>query len=83
MEMDELLRRLYINLIQEMEPEDVLNMKLREEIKKILEEGGQIKTLEYESYRDKAFKIASAAEESGFVRGFRYAFQLMQECSQK
>lgn len=37
-------------------------------------------SMEYERYRDKAIRIASAAEESGFVRGFKYAFRLMMEC---
>lgn len=29
---------------------------------------------------DIAFKIAEVGEEAGFVRGFRYAVQLMMEC---
>lgn len=82
--MDEMIRRLYINLIQETGSVDMLNIRLQEEVMEILKEDGeQIKTPEYEKYRDKAFKIVSAAEESGFVRGFKYAFQLLVECSQK
>lgn len=34
---------------------------------------------DYAEYRDKAFLIASAGEEAGFVRGFRYAFRLCME----
>ncbi len=68
-------------MIQDIEPTDDINQKLKDEVKKILEDNEmQRDSMEYERYRDKAIRIASAAEESGFVRGFKYAFRLMMEC---
>lgn len=82
--MDGMIRNLYINLIQDIESSDVINEELKGEIIKILEEGkGQMKSVEYEQCKDQAFRVASAAEESGFVRGFRYAFRLIMECYQE
>lgn len=72
-----------MNLVQDMESADVINEELKKEIIKILGEGEEKKNNpEYGQYKDKAFRIASAAEESGFVRGFRYAFRLIMECYQ-
>ena len=34
----------------------------------------------YEKLRDTVFRIASAGEEAGFIRGFRYAVNLLMEC---
>lgn len=82
--MDGMIRNLYINLIQDIETTDTINEELKKEIIRILEDGkGEMKNFEYEQCKNQAFRIASAAEESGFVRGFRYAFRLIMECYQE
>ena len=59
-------------------------MKMKEEIEVILKEyEGRVEKAEYEQYRDQAFRIAATAEESGFVKGFKYAFCLLMECWQR
>lgn len=35
---------------------------------------------EFEQYRDQIYEISSAAEEAGFINGFKYAVMLMSEC---
>ena len=82
--MDGMIRSLYLNLIQDMEVTDDISERLKKEILKILEDDEKdTASQEYRQHRDKAFRIASAAEESGFVRGFRYAFCLIMECCQE
>lgn len=34
----------------------------------------------YEEIRDKLFAITSFSEETGFIKGFQYAVELMSEC---
>ena len=79
MRSEKMIRSLYDKVIQEMENTDELNEKLKKELLKLLEVDEKQKD-EYEHYRDMLFRAASIAEENGFVRGFRYAFQLFMEC---
>lgn len=82
--MNEMLRDLYVRLEEEIQPDDPINMKMKEEVEAILKEcGGRIGEAEYEQLRDQAFRIAPTAEESGFVKGFRYAFCLLMECLER
>ena len=46
----------------------------------IEEDQKQMDDEEFRKYRDKVFRIAALGEEQGFVRGFRFAFQLFIEC---
>ena len=74
--MEKMIRKLYCNMVQELDPADVLSREMREEILGLLKEEEQLlDRQEYERYRDMAFLVASAAEEYGFERGFQYAFQ--------
>lgn len=66
-----------------MDSSDADSRRMKEEILVLLkEEERRLNRQEYERYRDKAFLVASVAEESGFKRGFQYAFQLFVECIQ-
>lgn len=76
--MDKRIRRLYAELIEEVE-EDEVSKILKKEVLEILEQSKK-NVEDYDKCRDMAFQIASAGEEAGFVRGFRYAVQLMKEC---
>ena len=79
--MEKMIRKLYCNLVQELDPADAISREMREEILGLLKEEEQLlDRKEYERYRDMAFLVASAAEEYGFERGCQYAFHLFLEC---
>lgn len=76
-----MIRKLYNNMVQNMDVPDENSRRMKEEILLLLkEEEKHLSPQEYGKYRDKAFLVASAAEENGFEIGFRYAFQLLAEC---
>ncbi len=80
-EMENMIRKLYCNLIQEEDPADKGSREMKQEILNLLKEEGQfLEKKEYEKYRDKAFQAAAIAEEYGFEKGFRFAFQLLVTC---
>lgn len=79
--MDKTIREIYCNLLQDESVRDVRNQDMKEEILDMLKEKEQLMEKEnYEKYKDLVFRAASAAEETGFVKGFRYAFRLCAEC---
>lgn len=76
--MESIVRKTYQALREEI-TDDGINRQLEKDIEKILEKvNGEWK--EEKELRDLAFSFAEAGEEAGFVRGFRYAFQLFNEC---
>lgn len=76
--MENIIRKNY-RAIREEIGKDEINRRLEQDIEKILEKAnGQWK--DEKELRDLAFRFAEAGEEAGFVRGFRYAFQLFHEC---
>lgn len=76
-----MIREIYGGLMQDLPEEDEISLKLKREIIQLLqEEKEKMECDDYKKYRDKAFVIASAGEEAGFVRGFRFAFCLFVEC---
>lgn len=82
--MDKMIRELYNDMIRKTEREGRLGKELEEEIEGLLE--GVEKKLgeqEYWEYKDNALYIACAAEEEGFVKGFKYASRLFAECLQE
>ena len=82
--MDKRIREIYCELIKDMTDEDEIGMWLRKEVTDLLQgEKDGMEKQEYDKCRDKAFLFASAGEEAGFVRGFRYAFGLFMECIEK
>lgn len=77
---DCMIRDSYQRLIENSE-EDALERELKEEIEKIVhcaQTGGDAG--EAEQMRDVAFRSAEAGQETGFVRGVRYAFRFFVEC---
>ncbi len=81
MDSGKLIRNLYLNLIEEMDDTDVIHIEMKEELLGLLKETEkQMDDNEYKFYRDKIFQAASVGEEKGFIRGFRYAFQLFLGC---
>ena len=76
-----MIRELYNHMVQDMDVPNENSRRMKEEILLLLkEEEGRLPRWEYERYRDKAFLVASAAEENGFELGFRYAVRLLAEC---
>ena len=81
---DKMIREMYRNMLREQEGTDKISKGTEQEIKNLLSSGGESGGQEgYARCRDCAFYIASAAEENGFVQGFRYAFRLFAECMQE
>lgn len=78
------IRNLYKDMIQRVDNTDEIYQKMKEELLGLLTEDKEnMDKNEYEHYKDKIFRAASVAEESGFVRGFRYAFRLFLECMEE
>ena len=76
-----MIKKLYLNTVQELHPQDEANKMIKKEIQNLLrEEEKNLSRREYEMVRDKLFRAASVGEELGFERGFKYAFQLWAEC---
>lgn len=79
--MDNVIKEIYRNLIQDKKIMDGISQEIQIEINKVMEkERMQMDWQEYEEYRDKIFLISSVAEEGGFVKGFKYAIVMMLEC---
>lgn len=79
--MDKIISKLYRNSLLEEGYTDKISKKTQEEIRALLaDKEGTMEEQEYERYKDEIFLAASAAEENGFVNGFKYAFRLFSEC---
>lgn len=82
--MDKMIRKLYNDMLREQEGADKISRGTEEEIRNLLRgEEKEMGKEEYDKCRDFACYIASAAEENGFVMGFKYAFRLFAECMQE
>lgn len=82
--MNQTIRNLYINMRKEEYPQDIISKEFREEIVEMLkDEIGEIEEGEFKKIRDIAFMIGGAGEENGFLKGFKYAYQLFSECARK
>ena len=80
--MDTEIRKLYETIISsENFKKDSIDEELRNEIKNFLKE--QCGDLNTERMECIAFSLAEIGQEAGFVRGFKYAFQLAAECIAK
>lgn len=77
--MDTEIRKLYETIISsENFKKDNIDEELRNGIKDFLKD--QCGDLNTESMECIAFSLAEIGQEAGFVRGFKYAFQLATEC---
>ena len=82
--MDKMIRELYNNMLKETGDMEKISKETKEEIMVLLSgEKEGLKQEEYGKYKDFAFYVGCAAEENGFVKGFRYAFWLFAECMQQ
>ena len=82
--MDEIIRKLHRDSLLEKGCKDKISQKTQDAICSLLKDKkGQMDGQEYGCYQEEIFLAASAAEENGFVDGFRYAFRLFSECIHK
>ena len=80
-DMDKMIRELYNEMLRKTERKGRLGRELEEEAAGLLEDvEKRLGRQEYEEYKDNPLYIACAAEEEGFVKGFKYAFRLFAEC---
>lgn len=79
--MNDKIREIYNTMIQRTKFTDETSRDMEKKIKDLLkEEESRMEPLEYEQYRNQLFQAATIAEETGFIKGFRYAVLLMAEC---
>ena len=82
--MDKIIIKLYKNYLLEQGYTEKINKKTQKEIQALLKDKkGTMGEQEYEYYEDEILLAASAAQENGFVSGFKYAFRLFSECIQE
>lgn len=72
------IEKIYENFMRDM-AEDEIELELRKEVLDILK-NHVTDCQKLDAMMEASFKIAEAGEEAGFIRGFRYAVQLMAEC---
>ena len=59
---------------------DKISREIKDEVEVLLKSReGEMDSQEYRNYQDELYMIACAAEESGFVKGFQFAFRLFAE----
>lgn len=79
--MDDIIRKLHKDSLLEKSCKDKISWKTQEEIHSLLKDKkAQMDGRDYECYQEEVFLAASAAEENGFVDGFKYAFRMFSEC---
>ena len=68
------IKSIYDSFIQETKGNDDASRRIQEKIQNVLREKKQeLNWQEFEQYRDQIYEISSAAEEAGFINGFKYA----------
>lgn len=75
--MDETIKEIYRQIILNSNYRNDLNKITEIEIESLYkEEWGDLEINEFEAQRDKAYQVATIAEENGFIKGFQYAVKL-------
>lgn len=78
------IKEIYRSILQNTEEMRKYQKAVDEQIDAVMaKEREEMTGADYENCREKYYQIADLAEEGGFVLGFQYAVQLMQECSGK
>ncbi|MCI9533063.1 MAG: hypothetical protein HFH38_15415 [Lachnospiraceae bacterium] len=78
--MDGRIREIYNSLLQKNGGKGRIGKEVEQEILNMLKGMEKLEGQEREECRDNLYVIACAAEEDGFVKGFRYASWLFAEC---
>lgn len=77
---DQTIRQLYHCILHDDGETDKISSGTKEAVEQILKE---LDCQDNEKFRDNFYLAASAAEENGFVKGFKIAFQFFAECTMK
>ncbi|WP_306479941.1 hypothetical protein [Mediterraneibacter sp.] len=78
----ERIREIYLYLLSETDYLKEAGKAIEKETERLLEEDRMnLEKKTHEEVRDELFGLAKAAEENGFIQGFRYAVMLLAECS--
>ena len=79
--MNDKIKAIYDSYIQETKGNNNASINVQEKVQRVLREKKQeLDWQEFEQYRDQIYEVSTAAEEAGFINGFKYAVQLMSEC---
>ena len=80
MKQNQIIRNIYLMHIQDIGADELSLLEKEEILGEIEYLKKDVSWKRYEKLRDTVFRIASAGEEAGFIRGFRYAVNLLMEC---
>ena len=76
-----MIRELYKNIEKKSSRTEKINQKIKAELEETLDKmKKQLDEESFEQCRDGIYLAVLAAEEDGFVEGFKYAFRLFSEC---
>lgn len=76
-----MIRELYKNIAKESIKTEKISSEIKAELEETLDKmKKQLDEASYAQCQDGIFLAVLAAEEDGFVEGFRYAFRLFSEC---
>ena len=76
-----MVRDLYANMIKKQDAEEKIEYILHEKISEVLSDyEKQMSNQEYKKMLENVYLTAIMAEETGFEKGFKYAFRLFTEC---
>lgn len=79
-----MIRKIYSSMVCKDYNGDKISREIKDEIATLLKNRKEkMSNQEYRQYQDELNLIASASEESGFVKGFQFAFWLFAEVIQK
>lgn len=76
-----MVRDLYADMIKKQDAEEKIEYILHEKISELLSDyEKQMSNQEYKKMLEDVYLAAIMAEETGFEKGFKYAFRLFTEC---
>ena len=76
-----MVRDLYADMIKKQDAEEKIEYILHEKISELLSDyEEQMSNQEYKKMLENVYLAAIMAEETGFKKGFKYAFRLFTEC---
>lgn len=76
-----MVRELYTDMIKKQDAEEKIECVIQKRISELLSDyENQMGHKEYETLLENVYLAAIMAEETGFEKGFKYAFRLFTEC---
>lgn len=76
-----MVRDLYADMVKKQDAEEKIECVLQKKISELLSDyEDRMEHQEYETLLENVYLAAIMAEETGFEKGFKYAFRLFTEC---